>query len=137
MARSASPNEPGSRQSLPARAIPLMLVTMVVLVYAQVYSFDFINYDDTLYVTARTAVYRVRLTESEILLDSKRNVRITWRSVSNKSYRIYQSSDAVVWTLAAEDVPSADGLATSWTDPTKPLLSSEILRRYYKVIESE
>ena len=91
----------------------------------------------TLFVTARTSLYRVRLCESEITVDYKRSLTLTWGSVSGRMYTVYRSSDMIAWELAADDVASAAGNATMWTDATKPLLSLSVRRRYYKVCERE
>jgi len=51
-----SPGSEAKPPAEPSRAVPhgavaLVLVALVVVVYGQVYGFDFVNYDDTLYVT--------------------------------------------------------------------------------------
>ena len=42
---------PGPSRGVPTWSVALFLVALVVLVYGQVGGFDFVNYDDTLYVT--------------------------------------------------------------------------------------
>lgn len=91
----------------------------------------------TLFVTARTSVYRVRLNDSEITTDSKRNVTFAWWSLPGKTYTVYRSGDLIAWELAADDVVSAGENVTKWMDATRPLLSFDVQRRYYKVCEKE
>jgi len=85
----------------------------------------------TLFVTARTSLYRVRVNDSEIALDSKGNLVIRWTSLPNRTYEVYWSNDMFNWELAAESVPSMGGVVTSWTDPTAPLLTDEPQRYYW------
>jgi sugar lactone lactonase YvrE len=91
----------------------------------------------TLFVTARTSLYRVILNDSEIGVDGKGRVTVTWSSLPGKTYAVYRSGDMVAWELADDGVPSDDGTATTWTDLTGPLLSPEVERRYYRVGENE
>lgn len=90
-----------------------------------------------LFVTARTSLYKVGLSDSEVATDTKRNINLTWASLTGKKYSIYKSSDMATWELAADDVPSAAEMSTRWTDPSRPLLSAEILRLYYRVNEKQ
>jgi len=90
---------------------------------------------NTLFVTARSSLYRVRLCDSELTADSKRNINLTWWSLRGRTYAIYRSSDMVTWELAADDVGAGTGAATRWMDGTRPLLSPEVPRRYYRVSE--
>jgi gluconolactonase len=89
----------------------------------------------TLFVTARTSVYRVRVNESEVAADTKRNLTLAWSSLAGRTYAVYESSDMATWELGAGGVASMGDTVTRWTDPTKPLLSPEVRRRYYKVAE--
>ncbi|MDP2895704.1 MAG: SMP-30/gluconolactonase/LRE family protein [bacterium] len=91
----------------------------------------------SLFVTARTSLYRVRLSDGDISADTKKNLSITWASMPGKVYSVYRSSDMLSWELAADDVPSAAEMATRWTDPSRPLLSPEVRRLYYKIAEKQ
>lgn len=91
----------------------------------------------SLFVTARTSLYRVRLSDGDIAADSKKNLSITWASMAGKTYSVHRSSDMLLWELAADDVPSGAEMATRWTDPSRPLLSSEVRRLYYKIAEKQ
>ncbi len=91
----------------------------------------------TLFVTARTSLYRVRLNDSEVGVDSKRNLTLTWSSLPGRTYTVYRSSDMVTWEPVADDIASTDDAATRWTDVTRPLLSPEVRRGYYKISESQ
>jgi YD repeat-containing protein len=74
----------------------------------------------TLFVTARASLYRVRVNETEILIDSKGRLVIRWSSFPNRGYQILCSSDMLNWEVVADNVPSAAGCMTSWIDPTSP-----------------
>ncbi|NQT83556.1 right-handed parallel beta-helix repeat-containing protein [bacterium] len=74
---------------------------------------------------------------NEIELDAESNITMTWSSLAGKTYAVYFSSDTMDWQLAADTVPSAGDTVTTWLDPTAPLLSSELQRRYYRIKENE
>jgi len=89
----------------------------------------------TLFVTARTSLYRIRLNDSEIGVDAKGKTILTWSSLSGRTYAVYQSDDMLAWDLAADGVAAKSGTTTTWTDPTAALLSPEVKKRYYRVGE--
>lgn len=89
----------------------------------------------TLYVTARTSLYRVRVSDSEVTADRKRNLSVSWRSLPGKTYDVYLSADMSMWEVAAESLESADGAVTTWRDATAPLISPEVRRRFYRIGE--
>jgi gluconolactonase len=91
----------------------------------------------SLFVTARTSLYRVRLSDGDISSDSKKNLSITWTSMPGKVYSIYRSNDLLSWELAADDVPSGAEMFTRWTDPSRPLLSPEVVRLFYEIAEKQ
>jgi hypothetical protein len=62
---------------------------------------------------------------------------LKWSSLTGESYSIYWSADMMIWELAESDVPSMGDTVTTWVDPTAPLLSAGVLRRYYRIIENE
>ena len=85
----------------------------------------------TFFVRARTSLYRVRVNDSEITIDSKGNHVIRWSSLPNSRYAVYWSSDMFTWELAAEGVSSTGGVVASWTDPTAPHLTRKPERYYW------
>jgi len=91
----------------------------------------------SLFVTARSSLYRVRLSDGDISSDSKKNLNIAWASMTGKMYSVYKSSDMLLWELTADDVPSGSGMATRWTDPSRPLLSPEVRRLFYRIEEKQ
>lgn len=91
----------------------------------------------SLFVTARTSLYKLVLSDGDITTDTKRNANITWASFTGRIYSVYGSSDMISWELAANDVPSGTGMTTRWTDPTRPLVSPEVVKRYYKIVEKQ
>lgn len=91
----------------------------------------------SLFVTARTSLYRVRLCDGDISSDSKNNLNITWASMPGKMYSVYKSSDMLSWELTADDVPSGSEMFTRWTDPSRPLLSAEVVHRFYRIAEKQ
>lgn len=91
----------------------------------------------TLFVTARTSLYRVRLNESELSTDAKHNLVLTWRSLPGKTFSVYRSSDMLIWEAAADSVPAGADSVTRWTDLSRPLFSPDVRSRYYKVTEKQ
>ncbi|NQT83555.1 hypothetical protein HQ563_11045, partial [bacterium] len=74
---------------------------------------------------------------NDIEVDANSDITITWSSLTGKTYAVYFSSDTMDWQLAADTVPSAGDTVTTWLDPTAPLFSPGLRKRYYRVRENE
>ncbi len=75
---------------------------------------------------------------NDIEADRSRDVVLTWSSLAGKSYAIHVSSNLMTWEFAADDVPSAGAMTTSWTDDgsatgVPPSLAA---RRFYRILEN-
>jgi hypothetical protein len=62
----------------------------------------------------------------------------TWSSIADKTYSIFYSADLLTWHLAADNLPSAGDMTTSWIDDgsltgTPPSAASG---RFYRMLEN-
>ncbi len=63
---------------------------------------------------------------------------LTWRSLADKTYSIFYSSDLFTWHLAVENFPSSGNQTTSWLDDGSltGLPPGQVPRRFYRLLEN-
>ena len=62
----------------------------------------------------------------------------TWSSLIGKTYSVLNSDDLVKWRVAEENVPSGNGMVTSWIDDGSKTgaAPSLVSRRFYRALEN-
>ncbi len=65
------------------------------------------------------------------------NITLAWNSLPGKTYSVYRSSDMLSWEIAEGSIPSTGDGVTTWVDPSAPLLSPGVPKRFYRIGEND